>query len=39
MAKPNVAALLPRLREAGMTDDEVDRVFLTFNAAAGGWSS
>ncbi len=39
MAKPNVAALLPRLREAGMTDDEVDRVFLTFNAAAGEWSS
>jgi coenzyme F420-reducing hydrogenase gamma subunit len=39
MAKPNVAALLPRLREAGMTDDDVDRVFLTFNAAAGGWSS
>jgi sulfhydrogenase subunit delta len=39
MAKPNVAALLPRLREAGMTEDEVDRVFLTFNAAAGGWSS
>jgi len=39
MAKPNVAALLPRLREAGMTEDDVDRVFLTFNAAAGGWSS
>jgi coenzyme F420-reducing hydrogenase gamma subunit len=39
MAKPKVAALLPRLREAGMTEDDVDRVFLTFNAAAGGWSS
>ncbi|MFF0341318.1 hypothetical protein [Kribbella sp. NPDC004875] len=39
MAKPNVAALLPRLREAGMSEDDVGRVFLTFNAAAGGWSS
>jgi coenzyme F420-reducing hydrogenase gamma subunit len=39
MTKPNVAALVPRLREAGMSEDEVDRVFHTFNAAATGWSS
>lgn len=39
MAKPNVAALLPRLRETGMSDDDIDRVFHTFNAAAAGWSS
>ncbi|MER7246921.1 hypothetical protein [Kribbella sp. NPDC000426] len=39
MTKPNVKALIPRLREAGMTEDEVDRVFLTFNAASKGWSS
>ncbi|NIK59149.1 hypothetical protein [Kribbella shirazensis] len=39
MAKPNVAALIPRLREAGMSEGEVDRVFLTFNAATKGWSS
>ncbi|MGW5192767.1 NADH-quinone oxidoreductase subunit B family protein [Kribbella sp. NPDC004138] len=39
MAKPNVAALLPRLRAAGMSDDDIDRVFHTFNAAAKDWSS
>ncbi|WP_343978886.1 hypothetical protein [Kribbella koreensis] len=39
MTKPNVAALVPRLRETGMTEADVDRVFLTFNAASGGWSS
>ena len=39
MAKPNVAALVPRLREAGMSEADVDRVFHTFNAAADGWSS
>ena len=37
MAKPNVAALVGRLRETGMSEDDVDRVFHTFNAAA-GWS-
>ncbi|NUR95200.1 MAG: oxidoreductase [Kribbellaceae bacterium] len=39
MTKPNVKALIPRLREAGMTEDDVDRVFHTFNAASSGWSS
>ena len=39
MTKPNVAALVPRLREAGMSEADVDRVFHTFNAAADGWSS
>ncbi|GAA2806668.1 oxidoreductase [Kribbella solani] len=39
MASPNVAALVPRLRAAGMSEDEVGRVFRTFNAASGGWSS
>ena len=38
MNKPNVAALLPRLRETGMSEDDIDRVFHTFNAAAPGWS-
>ena len=38
MTKPNVVALLPRLRETGMSEDDIDRVFHTFNAAAPGWS-
>jgi sulfhydrogenase subunit delta len=38
MAKPNVVALLPRLRETGMSEDDIERVFHTFNAAAPGWS-
>jgi coenzyme F420-reducing hydrogenase gamma subunit len=38
MAKPNVAALVGRLRETGMSEDDMDRVFHTFNAAAAGWS-
>lgn len=37
MAKPNVGALVGRLRETGMAEEDVDRVFHTFNAAA-GWS-
>lgn len=37
MAKPNVPALVGRLRETGMSEDDVDRVFHTFNAAA-DWS-
>jgi len=39
MTRPNVAALVPRLRAAGMTGDEVDRVFHTFTAAAEEWPS
>jgi coenzyme F420-reducing hydrogenase gamma subunit len=39
MTKPNVAALVPRLRQAGMSEADVDRVFHTFNATADGWSS
>jgi sulfhydrogenase subunit delta len=34
MAGANTVALLPWLRACGMADDEVDRVFSTFNAAA-----
>jgi hypothetical protein len=26
------------LRETGMSEDDIDRVFHTFNAAAPGWS-
>jgi len=34
MAKPNTQALLPILRTCGMAEDEIGRVFATFNAAA-----
>lgn len=34
MATPNTAALIPHLRQLGMTGPEVHRVFRTFNAAA-----
>jgi sulfhydrogenase subunit delta len=34
MTKPNVAALIPLLRTRGMSEDELDRVFSTFNVAA-----
>jgi len=34
MATPNIAALTPQLRNLGMTDSDVHRVFRTFNAAA-----
>jgi sulfhydrogenase subunit delta len=34
VADPNVAALTAQLRHLGMTDDGVDRVLATFNAAA-----
>lgn len=34
METPNVAGLTGRLRELGMSDDDVTRVFQTFNAAA-----
>ena len=34
MESPNVAALTARLREAGLDDGAVDRVFRTFNAPA-----
>jgi coenzyme F420-reducing hydrogenase gamma subunit len=33
VATPNVAALADQLRQLGMTDAEVDRVFATFNVA------
>ncbi|MFK4088360.1 hypothetical protein ACI2LF_29875 [Kribbella sp. NPDC020789] len=39
MTRPNVAALVSRLRAAGMIGDEVDRVFHTFTAAAEEWPS
>jgi sulfhydrogenase subunit delta len=34
VATPNVAALTTQLRRLGMTDEELDRVFATFNAAS-----
>jgi coenzyme F420-reducing hydrogenase gamma subunit len=34
MATPNTSALIPRLRQLGMTGPEVHRIFRTFNAAA-----
>jgi coenzyme F420-reducing hydrogenase gamma subunit len=34
VAEPNVAALTAALRRLGMTEDEVHRVFATFNAAS-----
>ncbi len=34
----NTAALVGRLRELGMSGDEIDRVFHTFNAAAPGFA-
>jgi len=34
MTTPNADALLPQLRHLGMTDDDMHRVFRTFNAAA-----
>lgn len=34
METPNAAALVPRLRELGLTERGVERVFQTFNAAA-----
>ncbi len=34
VAAPNLAALIPRLRQLGLTEAELDRVFATFNAAA-----
>ncbi|HTP16405.1 MAG TPA: oxidoreductase [Streptosporangiaceae bacterium] len=39
VAAPNTASLIPRLRELGMSEDTVDRVFSTFNAAAPGFSA
>jgi len=38
VAEPNTASLIPQLRHLGMTDDSIDRVFSTFNAAAPGFS-
>jgi sulfhydrogenase subunit delta len=34
MATPNTGSLIPRLRQLGMSDADLDRVFATFNAAA-----
>jgi sulfhydrogenase subunit delta len=34
MATPNTGSLIPHLRQLGMTEPEVHRVFRTFNAAA-----
>lgn len=34
---PNVAALIPQLREHGMDEDDITRVFRTFTAAAPEW--
>lgn len=34
VADPNLPALVAQLRRLGMTQDEVDRVFATFNAAS-----
>ncbi|RSM85160.1 oxidoreductase [Kibdelosporangium aridum] len=36
---PNVAALVPQLREHGMDEDDITRVFRTFTAAAPEWRS
>jgi len=34
VASPNLAALVAQLRRLGMTEDDVDRVLATFNAAS-----
>lgn len=34
MSGANIPALLPQLRSCGMTEDAIDRIFATFNAAA-----
>jgi len=34
VAEPNIAALTGQLRRLGMTEDEVNRVFATYNAAS-----
>lgn len=36
--RPNVPALIPLLKRCGMGDDDVGRVFRTFNAASGEWT-
>jgi hypothetical protein len=38
MRDPNVPALLAQLRRCGMSEDEVRRVFRTFNPAATAFS-
>jgi hypothetical protein len=37
VAEPNTAALIPRLRQLGMDQAGVHRVFATFNVAAPGF--
>ena len=39
MANPNLAAHTAQLRHLGMTEDQVDRVFATFNAASPAFAS
>jgi coenzyme F420-reducing hydrogenase gamma subunit len=39
MRNPNVPALVTQLRQHGMDEDDVDRVFRTFTAAAPEWES
>ncbi len=36
---PNTGSLIPQLRQLGMTEDGVDRIFSTFNVAAPGFSA
>jgi coenzyme F420-reducing hydrogenase gamma subunit len=38
VAEPNTSSLIPRLRQLGMSDDGIDRIFATFNAAAPGFA-
>jgi len=38
VAEPNTASLIPQLRQLGMSDDGIGRVFATFNAAAPGFA-
>jgi len=38
VASPNTESLIPQLRQLGLTSGGVDRVFLTFNAAAPGFA-
>ena len=39
VANPNLPALITQIRHLGVTEDQVDRVFATFNAAAPAFAS
>jgi len=39
VASPNLPALIGQIRHLGMTEDQIDRVLATFNAAAPGFAS